>query len=103
LVFALAAAVSRQVGGVFADLSSPLTVFGVFSGVFIAATLVLLLVDPPVPAEVASESSANCYGRLQRCTGERPDGGDDPRKTGIRLRLRLSVPNLCEVLKMGKA
>ena len=59
MVFALAAAVSRQVGGVVADLSPPLTMFGFSSGVFITATLVLLLVDPPVPAGVASESPAD--------------------------------------------
>ena len=59
MVFAFAAAVSRQIGGVVADLTAPLTMFGLFSGVFIATTLVLLRVDPPVPSEVASESPAD--------------------------------------------
>lgn len=58
MVFALAAAVSRQVGGIVADLTTPLTMFGLFSGVFIAATLILLRVDPPVPRGVASKSPA---------------------------------------------
>lgn len=59
MVFALAAAVSRQVGGVVADLTAPLTMFGLFSGVFIAVTLVLLRVDPPVLPGIASESPAD--------------------------------------------
>jgi MFS family permease len=57
MMFALAAAVSRQVGGVVAELTSPLTMFGLFSAVFIAVTLFLLRVDPPIPAEVTSESA----------------------------------------------
>ena len=59
MVFALVAAISRQVGGVVADLTAPLTMFGLFSAVFIAITLVLLRVDPPVPAGVASESPSD--------------------------------------------
>ena len=59
MVFALAAAVFRQVGGVVADLTSPLAMFGLFSAVFIAATVFLLHVDPPVPSEAVSESPSD--------------------------------------------
>jgi MFS family permease len=56
MVFALTAAVARQLSGIVADMTAPLTMFGVFSGVFIATTVILLWVDHPVPPQVAPES-----------------------------------------------
>lgn len=46
MVFTVAVAVSREVGGVIGVLTAPLTMFGLYGGVFIVAVLILLGVIP---------------------------------------------------------
>jgi MFS family permease len=58
MVFALAAAVARQVGGAVADWTGPLPMYGLFGGAFVGATLLLFTVAEPVPAASASDSTA---------------------------------------------
>jgi MFS family permease len=59
MVFALAAAVSRQVGGAVADWTGPLPMYGLFGGVFVVSTRLLLLVADPVPSASAPESTGD--------------------------------------------
>jgi MFS family permease len=59
MVFALAAMVSRQVGGIVADMTSPLTMFGLFSGAFVVASMVLLRSSFPTARDPAIETAGD--------------------------------------------